>query len=209
MREHNFSLNGLVGFDLPDKTVGIAGSGKIGKLTAQIFRGFGCEVLAWDKYPDYEWAKENQVTYIDFTDLLERVDVLSLHTPLTPDTHHLINAATIKRMKDGVFLVNTSRGKLINHQALIEGLKHGKFSGVALDVYEEEEGVFFEDLSDEIIWDETLARLLTFPNVLITSHQGFLTHEALTEIARVSVNNLINFENGKPFMEGTELVYKG
>jgi D-lactate dehydrogenase len=209
VREHNFSLNGLVGFDLAGKTVGIAGSGKIGKLTAQIFRGFGCEVLAWDKYPDYEWAKENKVKYIDFTDLLERVDVLSLHTPLTPDTHHLINAATIKRMKDGVFLVNTSRGKLINHQALIEGLKRGKFSGVALDVYEEEEGVFFEDLSDEIIWDETLARLLTFPNVLITSHQGFLTHEALTEIARVSVTNLINFENGKPFLEGTEIVFKG
>lgn len=205
VREHNFSLNGLVGFDLAGKTVGIVGTGKIGKIAARIFSGFDMQVLAYDPFQSEEWARENKVQYVSFEGLLERSDVVSLHLPLTHDTVHLFNQTAIGRMKQGAYLVNTSRGKLIETSALIEALKNGHLGGVALDVYEEEEGVFFEDLSEQVLMDDLLSRLLTFPNVLITSHQGFLTQEALGEIARVTTDNVLRLLRGESFLAGTAL----
>lgn len=205
VREHNFSLNGLVGFDLHGRTAGLIGTGKIGKLTAQILKGFGMEVLVSDVYPDESWAIEQGVTYTPIEELLRRSDVVSLHTPLTPETHYLINARTLGMMKENAYLVNTSRGGLIDTGALIEALKQKKLGGVALDVYEVEEGVFFEDLSHDVLQDDDLARLLGFPNVLVTSHQGFLTEEALSEIARVTTENLARLERGEELLAGTEV----
>lgn len=205
VREHNFSLAGLVGFDVHGKTVGIIGTGKIGRLTAQIFRGFGARVLATDPMPDPAWAAAHGVAYVALAELLPVANIVSLHTPLTPETHHLINATSLAQMKPGAFLVNTSRGKLIETTALIAALKSRQLGGVALDVYEEEEGVFFEDLSGAVLEDDELSRLLTFPNVLITSHQAFLTAEALTEIARVTVENIARGCRGEPFLDGTQL----
>jgi len=205
VREQNFSLSGLVGFDLHGKTAGIVGTGKIGKLTAEILRGFGMRVLAYDPFPDASWAAQHKITYVPKAELFAQSDVISLHSPLTPDTHHLVNEPTLAAMKRGAYLVNTSRGKLIDTAALIEALKSGRVGGVALDVYEEEEGVFFEDHSDHVLEDDELARLLTFPNVLITAHQAFLTREALSEIARVTTENLKRFAAGQPFLEGTQL----
>lgn len=205
VREHNFSLNGLVGFDLHGRTAGIIGTGKIGRITAEILRGFGMEVLAYDLFPDRAWAKANRVEYTTKEDLLSRSDVVSLHTPLTPETHYLINREAIATMKTGAYLVNTSRGKLIETTALIEALKQKKLGGVALDVYEIEEGVFFEDLSHDVLQDDDLARLVSFPNVLVTSHQGFLTSEALTEIARVTTENIARFGRGAELIAGTEV----
>ena len=200
VREHNFSLSGLVGFDLHGKTVGVVGTGKIGKIAAQIFRGFGTEVLAFDPIPAPEWAAAQGVRYVDFETLLAQSHIVSLHLPLTPQSRHLFGAETFARMKPGAFLINTSRGKLVDTTALIEALKSGRLGGVALDVYEEEEGLFFEDHSDQILQDDELSRLLSFPNVLITAHQAFLTHEALTEIARVTTLNLIRFAQGEPLL---------
>jgi D-lactate dehydrogenase len=205
VREQNFSLNGLVGFDLHGKTAGIAGTGRIGRITAEILRGFGMKVLAFDVQPDAAWAAAHGVTYVPLDRLFADSDVISLHTPLTPQTKRMVNAESIARMKKGVYLVNTSRGKLIDTAALIDGLKAGQLGGVALDVYEEEEGVFFEDLSGQVLQDDDLARLLTFPNVLITSHQAFLTREALAEIARVTTENIDRLERGQPFLAGTQL----
>lgn len=205
VRELNFSLGGLVGFDLYGKTVGIIGSGRIGRATAEIFRGFGCRVLASDPTPMHDWASAHGVEYVTREDLLARGDVISLHLPLTPETHHLINAATLACMKPGAYLINTSRGKLVDTAALIHALKSGHLGGVALDVYEEEEGLFFEDLSGEVLQDDELSRLLTFPNVLITAHQAFLTHEALSEIARVTVQNIGRLQSGDAFLDGTTL----
>lgn len=203
VRELNFSLSGLVGFDLHGKVVGIVGSGRIGRAAAQIFRGFGCRVLATDPSPMPEWATAHGVEYLAVDDLLAAADVVSLHVPLTPETHHLVNASTLARMTRGAYLVNTSRGKLVDTTALIRALKSGHLGGVALDVYEEEEGVFFEDLSGEVLQDDELSRLLTFPNVLITAHQGFLTREALGEIARVTVENVNRMGDGRTFLDGT------
>lgn len=205
VREHNFSLNGLVGFDIAGKTVGIIGTGKIGKIAARIFRGFEAAVLAHDPFPDPRWAERNGVVYTDLARLLAASDVVSLHAPLSPDTFHLLKAETIAEMKPGAILINTSRGKLIDTSALIAALKNGRLGGVALDVYEEEEGVFFEDLSGQVLQDDELSRLLTFPNVLITSHQAFLTHEALSEIARVTTQNVLRMGAGEPFLDGTSL----
>lgn len=205
VREHNFSLNGLVGFDLHGRTAGLIGTGKIGKLTAQILKGFGMEVLVSDVYPDESWAIEQGVTYTPIEELLRRSDVVSLHTPLTPETHYLINARTLGMMKENAYLVNTSRGGLIDTGALIEALKQRRLGGVALDVYEVEEGVFFEDLSHDVLQDDDLARLLGFPNVLVTSHQGFLTEEALSEIARVTTENLARLVRGEELLAGTEV----
>jgi D-lactate dehydrogenase len=206
VREFNFSLAGLVGFDLYGKTVGIVGTGKIGRCTAQIFRGFGCEVLAHDPMPQEEWAARHAVRYAPFEEVVERADVLSLHLPLTAQTHHLIDAAVLERMKTGAYLLNTSRGKLVDTVALIRALKQGKLGGVALDVYEEEEGIFFEDHSDQgLPSDDALSRLLTFPQVLVTSHQAFLTQEALHEIARVTVTNLLHSSRGEALLDGTNL----
>lgn len=196
VREMNFSLGGLVGFDLHGKTVGILGTGKIGRIAAQIFRGFGCEVLAYDPFPQEAWAAENGVRYVALDELLGRSDVISLHLPLTPETDHLIDATSIAKMKPGVYLVNTSRGKLVDSTAVIQALKTGRLGGVALDVYEEEEGVFFEDHSATVMQDDVLSRLLTFPNVLITAHQAFLTKEALTAIAEVTLDSVRRYSEG-------------
>jgi len=205
VRDLNFSLSGLVGFDLHGKTAGIIGTGKIGRITAQILRGFGMCVLASDVHPDAAWAAANGIEYTDPQTLARNSDVISLHTPLTRETHHLVRSETIAITKPGVILLNVSRGKLIDTGALIAGLKSGHIGGVALDVYEEEEGIFFEDLSGQVLHDDDLARLLTFPNVLITAHQAFLTREALSEIARVTVANIMALEGGKPFIEGSVL----
>ena len=201
----NFSLNGLVGFDLHGKTAGIIGTGKIGRVVAEILRGFSMKVLAYDPFPAPDWASKVGVEYTDPKTLARESAVITLHVPLTPETHHVVNRETISLTKPGTIIVNVSRGALIDTKALIEALKSGHLGGVALDVYEEEEGVFFEDLSGQVLQDDDLARLLTFPNVLITAHQAFLTCEALAEIAHVTVENLRAFSQGKPFLTGTAL----
>jgi D-lactate dehydrogenase len=205
VREHNFSLNGLIGFDLAGKTVGVIGTGKIGRIAAQIFRGFDMRALAYDPYPAADWAKERGVEYVELETLLRQSDVVTLHLPLSAQTSHLLNADRLAMMKQGAMLINTSRGKLIDAQDLVDNLLRGHLGGVALDVYEEEEGIFFEDHSEHLLQDDTLTRLLSFPNVLITSHQAFLTREALLEIARVTAENLARFAAGKPFIDGTTL----
>jgi len=204
VRELNFSLNGLVGFDLYAKTSGIVGTGKIGRVTGQILRGFGMRVLAYDLFPDHEWAKQAGVEYVGtLSELLRASDVVSLHTPLTPETRYTIRAETIDLMKRGSILINSSRGGLVDTKALIKALKSGHLAGVGLDVYEEEEGIFFEDLSGDLLHDDDLARLLTFPNVLITSHQAFLTREALSEIAHTTVTNILAIASQHSFVEGS------
>jgi len=204
VRELNFSLNGLVGFDLHGKTAGIVGTGRIGRATGQILRGFGMKVLAYDPFPDREWAKQTGVEYMAAPSaLLRNSDVISLHTPLTPETRYTIRAETLELMKPGSILINVSRGALVDTKALIQALKLGHLAGVGLDVYEEEEGIFFEDLSGCVLHDDELARLLTFPNVLITSHQAFLTIEALTEIARTTVANISALAGQEEFVEGS------
>ena len=204
VRELNFSLNGLVGFDLHGKTAGIVGTGKIGQVTGQILRGFGMRVLAYDLFPNHEWAKQAGVQYAEAVSvLLRNSDVISLHTPLTPETKYIIRAETIELMRPGSILINVSRGALVDTKALIEALKSGRLAGVGLDVYEEEEGIFFEDLSGGVLQDDELARLLTFPNVLITSHQAFLTREALTEIAGTTVANISALARQEPFVDGS------
>src|SRR6516162_8050955 len=175
VREHNFSLSGLVGFDLCGKTAGVFGTGKTGRIVAEILRGFRMRVLATDPYPNIEWAEKNQISYVDLETLVKQSDLVTLHAPLTKESDHVINEKTLAWMKPGVTIINVSRGRLIHTKALVEALKSGHIGAVGLDVYEEEEGVFFEDLSAEIMFDEDLARLLTFPNVLVTSHQAFLT----------------------------------
>jgi len=203
VRELNFSLSGLVGFDIHGKTVGIIGTGKIGQFFAQIFRGFGANVIAYDPFPALDWADANKVRYVDMDTLFSTGDIISLHLPLAPETLHMLNAKSMVRMKPGVFIINTSRRKLIDSTALIAALKSGHIGGVALDVYEEEEGIFFQDLSGQVLLDDDLSHLLIFPNVLITSHQAFLTHEALFEIARVTTENIVKLETGEPFLPGT------
>jgi D-lactate dehydrogenase len=205
VREFNFSLRGLAGFDLCGKTAGVLGTGKIGRLVGEILRGFQMRVLAYDPYPNRDWAARNEIEYVEMRALMEESDIITLHAPLTPQTDRIINHETLDLMKSGVILANTSRGRLIHTQALIKALKSGQVGGVALDVYEEEEGIFFEDLSGEILHDDELARLLTFPNVLVTAHQAFFTHEALSEIARVTVENIRRSIAGRSFIEGTLL----
>ncbi len=198
VREGNFSLEGLVGFDLHGKTVGVIGTGRIGAAFARILSGFGCRVLAYDQTPDSELEKLPQLRYVDLPELFRESQILSLHVPLTPTTRHLINEKAIEEMQPGVMLINTGRGALMDTRALIQGLKSGKVGSAGLDVYEEEEGVFFEDLSNEVLQDDILARLLTFPNVLMTSHQAFLTNEALSNIAETTLKNVSEFEAGQP-----------
>jgi D-lactate dehydrogenase len=205
VREFNFSLSGLVGFDLCGKTAGILGTGKTGRIVAEILRGFRMRVVASDPFPNHEWASQNSVEYVDVNTLARESDLITLHAPLTPETDRIINKETVARMKPGVILVNVSRGRLIHTKALIKALKSGHIGGVALDVYEEEEGIFFEDLSGEVLQDDELARLLSFPNVLVTAHQAFLTHEALSEIARVTVENVRRFASREALLEGTVL----
>lgn len=194
VRELNFSLEGLMGFDVHGKTVGVIGVGRIGRAFAQIMAGFGCQVIGYDVSPDDTLVQDKVLTYVAPEEIYRRADIISLHVPLVPQTQHLINAAAFAQMKKGVVLINTSRGALVDAHALIDSLKSNHLGGAGLDVYEEEEGVFFHDLSAQVLQDDVLARLLTFPNVLITSHQAFLTHEALTQIAAVTLNNIAQFE---------------
>lgn len=205
VRDLNFSLKGLIGFDVCGKTAGIIGAGKIGRLVAQILRGFDAKVLVYDPVQDLDWANKYGIDYVDLSLLLQKSDIISLHVPLVPETFHMLDDEAFDHMKPGVFIVNTSRGKVINTASMIKALKSGHVRGVALDTYEEEEGIFFEDLSDQILLDDELSRLLTFPNVLITAHQGFFTHEALCEIAKISVTNMQALAQGTPFLPGTVL----
>ncbi|MGB7982993.1 MAG: 2-hydroxyacid dehydrogenase [Candidatus Nanopelagicales bacterium] len=197
VRDMNFTLDGLVGFDMHGKTVGLIGTGKIGRIAGQIFKGFGMRVIMWDPYPDPAWAAEHGLEYVELSEIGREADIVSLHVPLFPETHHILNALVIDALKPGVIIINVSRGALVDTRALIEALKSGHVGGVGLDVYEEEEGKFFEDLSGEVMDDDVLARLLTFPNVLVTAHQAFLTHEALDEIAKVTTENIAAFAAGE------------
>ncbi|MFN4089839.1 MAG: 2-hydroxyacid dehydrogenase [Alphaproteobacteria bacterium] len=198
VREGNFSLDGLLGFDLAGKTAGIVGTGKIGLITARILQGFGCELVAHDPYPSDE-GRAAGIVYLPFVDLLHRADIVSFHCPLTPQTRHLLDAAAVSRLKRGAMVINTSRGAIIDARAAIAGLKSGHIGALGLDVYEEEADLFFEDLSGQVLQDDVFARLLTFPNVLITGHQGFFTQEALTAIAETTLDNLTAFErDGAP-----------
>ncbi len=194
IREGNFSLDGLLGFDIHGKTVGIIGTGKIGQIFAGIIQGFGTRVLAYDKYPS-EDLKSKGVEYVELKQLYEQSDIISLHCPLNHETYHIINEYAIKDMKRGVTVINTSRGPLIDSNAVINGLKSGQIAYLGLDVYEEEGDLFFEDLSDQVIQDDTFVRLQTFPNVLITAHQAFFTREAVDNIADTTVANLAELYN--------------
>lgn len=193
IREGNFALDGLLGFDLHGRTVGIIGTGQIGLEVARIMLGFGCQVLGYDPQPSGD-CRRLGVQFVDLEQLLARADIISLHCPLTPQTHHLINAQAIRQMKPGVMLINTSRGAIVDTSAIIEALKTGHIGYLGLDVYEEEADLFFEDLSNLVLQDDLFARLLTFPNVLITGHQGFFTRNALESIARITLGNLTELE---------------
>jgi D-lactate dehydrogenase len=195
VREGNFSLDRLIGFDLFEKTIGIVGMGKIGQVFAKIMTGFGCKVLAYDLFPDPSWEKEGWKS-TDLETLFASSDIISLHCPLTVDTRYLINEKTINQMKPGVMLINTGRGALIETIAAIKGLKSGRIGYLGIDVYEQEEKLFFRDHSENIIQDDLIMRLMSFPNVLITSHQAFFTDEALSEIAKVTYNNINLFQTG-------------
>ena len=193
IREYNFSLNGLTGFDLHGKTIGVIGTGKIGRIFIDICNGFGMNVLAYDPYP----AANSGLNYVSLDEIFEKSDIISLHCPLTSDSYHLINAETIAKMKDGIYILNTSRGALIDSEALLEGIKNEKIGGAALDVYEEEAEIFYEDFSSFIMKDDILARLVSMPNVLITSHQAFLTIEALENIAETTMKNIDYYFKGE------------
>lgn len=193
-REFNFSLQGLAGFDLYGKTVGIIGTGKIGRVFADICKGFGMQILAYDKFP----AADSGLTYVELPELFEKSDIISLHCPLTEDTRHIINSDSIARMKKGVTIINTSRGGLVDTEALITGIKEKKVGAACLDVYEEEGDLFYEDFSGHIVQDDKLVRLIAMPNVIVTSHQAFLTNEALDNIAATTVRNMTRFFAGDP-----------
>jgi Lactate dehydrogenase and related dehydrogenases len=196
VREGNFSLEKLTGFDLYGKTVGVIGTGKIGQVFCEIMLGFGCKVLAFDMIANRDMEAKG-VEYLPLVKLLPQCDIISLHCPLTEQTHHIINTDTLALMKQGVMLINTSRGALIDTAAAIQALKTGRLRYLGIDVYEQEEKLFFHNLSEEIIEDDTIMRLMSFPNVLITAHQGFFTDEALTQIARTTLQNISDFEDGK------------
>lgn len=200
-RDFNFSLNGMTGFDLHGKTVGVIGTGKIGRVFIDICRGFGMNVIAYDKYP----AENSGIDYVSLNELFNRADVISLHCPLTEDTHHIVGFDALPKLKTGVVIVNTSRGALIDAEALLEGIKQRKIGAACLDVYEEESDIFFRDFSGHIIDDDTLARLISMPNVIVTSHQAFLTNEALSNIAETTVENITEFFKGETC--GNELCY--
>ena len=204
-REGNFSLHGLLGFDMHGKTAGIIGTGKIARILIHILRGLGMRVLANDLYPDENYAREEGFTYVPLDELYREADIISLHCPLTDQTRYLINEDSIAKMKDGVVIINTGRGQLIHTNALIEGLKNKKVAAAGLDVYEEEGGYFYEDKSDKIIDDDVLARLLSFNNVIVTSHQAFFTREALRNIAETTLQNVLDFEEGRPLLNEVTL----
>jgi D-lactate dehydrogenase len=198
VRDHNFSLEGLVGFDLHGKTIGVLGTGRIGAVMCGIMTGFGCEILAFDRAPNTELTRRLGVRYTGLEEIYAKAHVLSLHLPLTPETRHLIDAKALGSMRKGLLIINTGRGALIDSAALIEALKSGQVGAAGLDVYEEEEGVFFHDLSEQVLQDDHLSLLLSFPNVLVTSHQAFLTAEALDAIAATTLRNVSDFERGLP-----------
>ena len=193
-RDFNFSLTNMVGFDLHGKTVGVVGTGKIGRCFINICRGFGMKVLCYDPFP----ADDSSLSYVPLDRLFRESDIISFHCPLTPETHHVVNAESLATMKKGVVLINTSRGALIDSEALLAGIKSRKVGAACLDVYEEESDIFFEDNSGHILEDDTLARLISMPNVIVTTHQAFLTEEALANIADTTVRNLLDFAEGKP-----------
>jgi D-lactate dehydrogenase len=195
VREGNFSLDGLLGFDLAGKTAGVIGTGKIGAIVAKILQGFDCRVLLFDKFPSDKCRAHGE--YVHLETIWRESDVITLHCPLTPETHHLICRESLDKMRPGVMIINTSRGALVDTRAVIEGLKKGRIGYLGLDVYEEEADLFFEDHSLDVIHDDVFARLLTFPNVLVTAHQAFFTQEALVEIARVTMCNLDEMQRGQ------------
>ncbi len=204
--DKNFTITGLLGFDMYNKTAGIIGTGQIGKVLIHILRGFGMRVLAYDSFPNEELAKKEGFEYVTLDDLYSQSDIISLHCPLTPETQYMIDENSIGRMKDGVMIINTSRGKLIKTKALIGGLKDKKIGYAGLDVYEEESDYFFEDKSGDVLDDDVLARLLTFNNVLVTSHQAFFTQEALANIAQTTLQNIKDYFDGKPLVN--EICYQ-
>lgn len=199
-RDGNFSLNGLMGFDMFGKTAGIVGTGRIARCLIDILKGFGMNILAYDIYPDEEYAKKAGIRYVDLEELFSESDIISLNCPLTPQNRHLINRDSISKMKRGVMIINTGRGPLISTEDLIEGLRSGQVGYAGLDVYEEERNYFYQDKSSSVITDDNLARLLSYSNVMVTSHQAFFTHEAMSNIATTTL------ENCKAFFEGQELV---
>jgi len=205
VREQNFALNGLLGFNLHGKTVGVAGTGKIGKAFCRIMLGFGCRVLAFDPFEDEE-LKELGVQYLPMSDLLSAADIISLHCPLTPENHYMIGSEALEKMKQGITLINTSRGGLLNTKDVIAALKTGKIAYLGIDVYEQEEKLFFKDLSGSIIMDDDIQRLMSFPNVLVTGHQAFFTEEALTEIASVTLHSISILDSDKQPQNGEMLV---
>jgi D-lactate dehydrogenase len=207
VRDDNFSLEGLLGFDLYGSTVGIIGTGKIGMVFARIMQGFGTSLLGYDAYPNPQFAEISNAHYVSLSELLANTDIISLHCPLLPETHHLINGKTIEQMKSGVMLINTSRGSLIDTAAVIEGIKSGKIGYLGIDVYEREDDLFFEDHSDNIVQDDTFQLLQSFPNVVITAHQGFFTRNALAAIADTTLSNITDFEQGQPLKN--EVAYSG
>lgn len=204
-REGNFALTGLIGFDMHGKTAGIIGTGKIAKILIKTLRSMGMEILAYDLYPDKEFAANEGVKYVSLNELYEGADIISLHCPLNKETEYIINVDSISKMKNGVMIINTGRGKLINTQDLIDGLKSKKIGSAGLDVYEEESEYFFEDRSNKVMDDDVLARLLSFNNVVVTSHQAFFTHEALENIAETTLKNIHDFVNGKELVNEVKL----
>lgn len=196
VREGNFALDGLLGFDMHGRTVGIIGTGKIGARVASILKGYGCQLLGHDRFQNPDCLKMG-LEYVSLHELYAKSDIITLHCPLTPETHHLIDSEAISQMKRGVMLVNTSRGSVVETLALIDGLKSGQIGHLGLDVYEEEADLFFEDLSNHVLQDDVLARLLTFPNVIITGHQAFFTRDALEAIARTTIENVTQFDRGE------------
>jgi D-lactate dehydrogenase len=201
VRDDNFALNGLMGFDLHGCTVGVIGTGKIGLIFAQIVHGFGCHLLGYDLYPNPKFEAMGEARYVDLPELLGNSDIISLHCPLTPENHHLINAETIAQMKPGMMLINTSRGKLIDTKAAIQGIKSGQIGYLGIDVYEEEDTLFFRDLSDTVIQDDTFQLLQSFPNVVVTAHQAFFTRNAISQIASTTIASITDFEQGKPLKD--------
>lgn len=198
VRDDNFALDGLLGFDLRGRTVGVIGTGKIGQIFAQIMTGFGCHLLGYDAYPNANFEKIGDARYVSLSEIWQQSDIISLHCPLLPETHHLVNQDAIAQMKPGMMLINTSRGKLVNTKDVIEGIKSGQIGYLGIDVYEEEDELFFEDLSGTIIQDDTFQLLQSFSNVVITAHQAFFTENALKDISQTTIANLTDFEQGNP-----------
>jgi D-lactate dehydrogenase len=197
VRDGNFSLDGLLGFDVHGRTAGIVGTGVIGATVAGILGGFGCRLLATDPFPN-DRVRELGAEYVDLARLLSEADIVTLHLPLTPETRHMIDWPAIKQMRHGAMLINTSRGGLVDTRAVIAGLKSGRIGYLGLDVYEEETGLFFNDLSGQIIQDDVFSRLTTFPNVIVTAHQGYFTRDALEQICATTLRNVADFERGRP-----------